>query len=158
MKFDNYVKLFFAFFDKNFYISNKRGIIMLSNRIKKIRKILDLTQTEFGNKLQIPFSTISRYENGEVKPGFDVLYKIGKIYDVNMNWLFTGEGSMFKGSGNGAVNVQTKIAELEAEVTRLKKEISKLEKDNKTLNTELLGRLRELLRLHKKLELSQIRS
>ncbi len=67
----------------------------VTQRIKKVRKKLSLTQKEFAVALSIPHTSISRYELGSVKPSFDILSKIGQQYKINLNWLLTGDGTMF---------------------------------------------------------------
>lgn len=64
-------------------------------RIKSLRKKLGLTQQEFANKLNISRSNIGNIENGIIKLSERNIKDICKIYNVNENWLKTGEGSMF---------------------------------------------------------------
>ncbi|MFX1314921.1 MAG: CBS domain-containing protein [Promethearchaeota archaeon] len=52
------------------------------DKIKKLRKKLDITQKELGKKLNIPQSTISRIENGTIDPPYS---KIKKIYEYLEN-------------------------------------------------------------------------
>ncbi len=67
---------------------------MIGERIKLIRKKLNLTQKEFGDLLGIPLTMVSKYETGTNKPSSDILSKLGEL-KVNLNWLLTGEGEMF---------------------------------------------------------------
>ena len=67
----------------------------MKNRIKFLREKLDLSQKEMGLKLAIPLTTISKYETGIVKPSSEILSNIGKVFNVNLNWLLIGEGDMF---------------------------------------------------------------
>lgn len=70
----------------------------INERVKKLRKGLNLTQTEFGKKLTIAQTYLSQIEKGER----DVTEKIFKIicfeFNVNENWLRTGQGEMFNQS------------------------------------------------------------
>ena len=72
---------------------------MENNRLYLIRKNLKLSQKEMSNLLSIPYTTLSRYENNVIKPSFDILSKIAKQFNVNINWLLTGRGSMFLDNG-----------------------------------------------------------
>ena len=66
----------------------------VGKRIKKIRVIdLDLNQNEFGQKLAITQSTVSRYEKGEVIPPGDILLKIAKLGKTTMEKILEGEKS-----------------------------------------------------------------
>lgn len=67
----------------------------MKNRIKKIRKELDLTQKEFGERIGIKGNTIAQYENGRNEPIDAVISLICREFNVNENWLRTGEGEMF---------------------------------------------------------------
>ncbi|MDF2953960.1 MAG: Transcriptional regulator [Thermodesulfobacterium sp.] len=64
-------------------------------RFKLLRKKLKLSQKEMAKELGIPFTMISKYECGKIKPGTDMLTKIAITYKVNLNWLLLGIGKMF---------------------------------------------------------------
>lgn len=64
-------------------------------RLKKIRKELDMTQQEFADGIGIARGNISAYEVGKNAPSDAVISLIYTKYNVNENWLRTGEGDMF---------------------------------------------------------------
>ena len=66
-----------------------------SKRLKKIRHELNVTQNDFAKACDVKLTAISKYETGLVKPGFDMLYKIASVYNINLNWLILGIGDMF---------------------------------------------------------------
>lgn len=66
----------------------------LNIRIKEIRDFLDLTQEEFGKRIGSARNTIANYENGNRNPSNSVLLSICREFNVNENWLRTGEGEM----------------------------------------------------------------
>lgn len=68
----------------------------MNERIKKLRKTLDLTQREFGERLGIKGSTIANYELGRNEPIDAVLSLICREFNVNDEWLRTGNGEMFE--------------------------------------------------------------
>ena len=68
----------------------------MNERIKKLRKILDLTQQEFGDRLGIKRNTIATYESGRNDPIDAVISLICKEFNVNEEWLRDGVGEMFK--------------------------------------------------------------
>ena len=72
----------------------------MKDRMKKLREALNLSQKEFASGLKLKDTAISKYETGLVKPGADVLSKIGETYKVNLNWLITGDGDMFSFSSD----------------------------------------------------------
>ncbi len=68
----------------------------IGERIKKLRKHLDLTQQKFGERLGIKGNTVAQYELGRNEPIDAVLSLICKEFNVNENWLRTGDGEMFE--------------------------------------------------------------
>lgn len=67
----------------------------MDKRIKKLRRVLDLTQGEFADRLGIKQNTISKYETGRGIPTTAVMALICREFDVNEEWLRTGTGEMF---------------------------------------------------------------
>lgn len=67
----------------------------IGSRIKKVRRELDLTQTEFASMLGLTQNTVTRYETGDRSPSNAVISLIVKAYNVNEKWLRTGEGELF---------------------------------------------------------------
>lgn len=68
----------------------------MKNRIKKIRKELDLTQQAFADKIGMKQNTIAQYEMGRTKPSDAIIFSICREFNVNEEWLRTGEGEMFE--------------------------------------------------------------
>jgi len=66
-----------------------------AQRLKHLRKELDLTQDDLAKSCNVKLTAISKYENELIKPGFDMLSKIGLAYNVNLNWLINEFGNMF---------------------------------------------------------------
>lgn len=67
----------------------------MNERLKKLRKTLDLTQQEFADKLKVPRNTIGGYEVGKSNPSDAAVNNICNIFNVNEDWLRTGNGEMF---------------------------------------------------------------
>ena len=67
----------------------------MNERLKKLRKELDMTQQEFAEGIGIKRNTIATYESGRNEPIDAVISLICTKYNVNENWLRTGEGDMF---------------------------------------------------------------
>lgn len=67
----------------------------MNERIRKLRKSLGMTQQEFADKLGVKPNTLSQYETGRNAPTPAVLQLMCRVFDVNENWLRTGEGEMF---------------------------------------------------------------
>lgn len=76
----------------------------MNERIKKLRKVLDLTQQEFGERLGIKRNTIATYESGRNEPIDAVVSLICKEFNVNEEWLRDGIGEMFKAAPSTALD------------------------------------------------------
>lgn len=68
----------------------------MKERIKKIRKELDLTQQKFADKLGVKRNTIAMYEMGRTFPSEQTIKSICREFNVNEEWLRNGTGEMFK--------------------------------------------------------------
>lgn len=67
----------------------------MKERLKKLRKALDLTQQEFADRIGISRGNIATYETREGSPGNSVINLICREFNVSETWLRTGEGEMF---------------------------------------------------------------
>ena len=67
----------------------------MNERLKKLRKTLDLTQQEFADKLGVKRNTVAQWEIGRNEPSDAIIFSICREFDVNKEWLRTGEGEMF---------------------------------------------------------------
>lgn len=67
----------------------------MHNRIKAIRKDLNLSQRSFGENLGVSRDVINNIESNRVQPKELFLKHICNIYSVNEEWLKTGKGKMF---------------------------------------------------------------
>jgi transcriptional regulator with XRE-family HTH domain len=68
-----------------------------SERLKEIRKVLDLTQREMSDALEIKQGSYSDVERGKAGISALLLKNLIRKYRVNPLWLCEGEGSMFIG-------------------------------------------------------------
>ncbi|WP_251210197.1 helix-turn-helix domain-containing protein [Acetatifactor aquisgranensis] len=67
----------------------------MKDRIKKIRKELDLTQQEFADRIGIKRGGVANYEIGRNIPIDSVISLICREFNVNEQWLRDGTGEMF---------------------------------------------------------------
>ena len=65
------------------------------NRLKAVRETLEISQNEFARELGFAPSFISGIEREKKELSRDLLQKLLEKYQVNINWLLTGEGEMF---------------------------------------------------------------
>lgn len=64
-------------------------------RVFEIRKTLGLTMDNFGEKLGIKNSAVSKIEKGRVNLSEQTAKAICREYNVNYDYLVNGEGEMF---------------------------------------------------------------
>ena len=67
----------------------------MKDRIKLIRKSENLTQEEFGREIGATRGMVTTYEKGTVPPNATRIL-ICNRFNINPEWLETGEGEMFK--------------------------------------------------------------
>ena len=67
----------------------------MNERIRQLRKSLGLTLEEFGAKVGVTKTAVSRLENGERNLTDQMFLSICREWNVNEEWLRTGEGDMF---------------------------------------------------------------
>lgn len=79
----------------------------MKDRIKELRKALNLTQQSMADKLCISRNTLAKYETGDNTPSAAVISLICKEFNVNEEWLRNGTGDMFL-----PVDRHTEIAKL----------------------------------------------
>ena len=67
----------------------------IGDRIKKVRRDLNMTQAEFASRIGSVQNTVTGYESGRRNPSAPVIALICKEFNVNEEWLRNGEGEMF---------------------------------------------------------------
>ncbi len=105
----------------------------MNERIKKIRKVKGLSQEKFGEQLGVTKTSISRLEAG-INNVTDTMAKlICSEYNVNLEWLKSGQGKMFiesdtisldeyakaKGATNLEINIVKSYFELDPNIRKL---------------------------------------
>lgn len=67
----------------------------INDRLKLIRKSLEMNQTDFGAKIGLSQTSIGLYEKGSRDLTERIIAQLCQTYSVNEDWLRTGEGEMF---------------------------------------------------------------
>ena len=76
----------------------------MDERIRRLRKELDLTQQEFADKISVKRGAIANYEIGRNIPSDSVISLICREFNVSEEWLRNGTGEMFKPSPSSALD------------------------------------------------------
>jgi transcriptional regulator with XRE-family HTH domain len=66
-------------------------LVSLSERIKELREILEISALDMAKDTDIPFETYSKYEKGELDIPISVLYTIANRLGTDVTVLLTGE-------------------------------------------------------------------
>lgn len=77
----------------------------MNERIKELRKALNLTMEKFGERVGVTRSAMSNIENGNRNLTEQMLRSICREFSVNEEWLRTGEGEMFVISRNDYIEM-----------------------------------------------------
>ncbi len=70
------------------------SLIAMGQRIKAIRKEMRIKQEDMAKILGISSGYMSEIERGKTNPTADLLYKLIEHYQVNVMFLFHGEGEI----------------------------------------------------------------
>ncbi|MDR0307821.1 MAG: helix-turn-helix transcriptional regulator [Chitinispirillales bacterium] len=77
----------------------------INERIKKLRKCLGLTQTEFGKKIGIVQGHFTGIESGKKAITEKTVKVIYSVYGISEYWLRTGVGDMYDTSSSEKLRV-----------------------------------------------------
>jgi transcriptional regulator with XRE-family HTH domain len=72
----------------------------ITDRLKKIRTTLNLSQREFSKRMFISQSLYSDIESGKVELKERYVRLISSQFNISIDWIKTGNGEMFKLSQN----------------------------------------------------------
>lgn len=67
----------------------------MKDRFKELRKELSVTQQEFADKLKISRNFVAQIEMGSKVPSDRTIDDVCREFNVNEEWLRTGNGDMF---------------------------------------------------------------
>lgn len=81
---------------------------MLDVNLKKVRENLQLSQNIIAAKLGIASAQYNTYERGTRKPSADILAKLADTFNININYLLTGQGKMYLSNSQNADAVEIK--------------------------------------------------
>jgi len=68
---------------------------MLGKRIQEIRKFKKLSVEDAAVIFSMKARTLGSYERGESNPNPEFITRFTELWNVNLNWLYTGKGPRF---------------------------------------------------------------
>lgn len=63
------------------------GMAAIPERLVKAREYIGYNRKSFAEKLNIPYRTITNYENGSREPGSDYILKVANVCGCTTDWL-----------------------------------------------------------------------
>ena len=69
-------------------------ITIFNKRLRSLREQHKISQKDFAEILGVSNVVLSRYENGERKPDYDMLIKIAEYFDVSVDYLLGKSNSV----------------------------------------------------------------
>ena len=79
---------------------------MIAQNLAIVRKNINSNASSFAKEVGIPYTTFIKYERGERKPSFELLEYLVDVYNVNLNYIFSGQGQMFIKPDNNTLERQ----------------------------------------------------
>jgi transcriptional regulator with XRE-family HTH domain len=64
-------------------------------RLKYIRSLLGLKQSEIGESFGISNAAVSEIEKNKTRPSYDLITILKEKYNINLDYFFTGKGDPF---------------------------------------------------------------
>lgn len=110
----------------------------MKDRLKKLRKALDLTQTEFAERIGSAQNTITGYESGRRSPSRPVIASICKEFNVSEEWLLYGTGEMFAPDAGDELEALAKKYGYSGAVAALVEKLVNLPPDRQEVVTDFL--------------------
>lgn len=120
----------------------------IKNRIRLLIRELGIKNIDFANRISISTGNLSDWLYGKSLPNSKALTRICEVYNVNINWLFSGKGGMFTDKDIGKQFKELNET-LEKNNIELVREIQDL-KDKLYSKTEKIERLQDELLQEKK--------
>ena len=108
------------------------------DRLREFLSEMGLRPADISRETGISTSALSLYLSGKRNPSQKALLKLNSIYNINTNWLLTGEGPKFLGPGNGQDHdsASNKSKNEDSEVAKWKEKCLELYEKNQQLREE----------------------
>ncbi len=68
-------------------------LLEVGQRVRKVRKLLNLTQSEFGDALDVKQTAVTNWESGRRLPDIMSLILLAEKFHITIDWMLRGDGS-----------------------------------------------------------------
>jgi transcriptional regulator with XRE-family HTH domain len=118
-----------------------RCFLSIGERIKAVRTAVGITQVKFAERIAVATSYVSESENAVREPNERAIRLICAEFNVNENWLRTGQGSMYNEEDSASVSESMKILkafnqDFQDDALEILKILQRIYEKNKSLHTE----------------------
>ncbi len=118
----------------------------MNERLKELRKSLNLSQNAFGKKMGITGGGISLLEKGKRNLTEQMILAICREFNVNEEWLRTGNGEMFLGIMESEFSKAAGLLSDDPFIKSLIVQYWKLDENNKKLFRDFIHKLSDNMR------------
>jgi transcriptional regulator with XRE-family HTH domain len=81
--------------DKRGKMMDEKSVNEISQRLSEVISDSGLSKKGFALKLKVSGSFITQIQQSKSKPGFEFILNLIKVFNVNLNWFFTGKGEKY---------------------------------------------------------------
>ena len=78
-----------------FFTQNGENMDNIANRFIEMRNKLGFNKSQLAQYIQSTPSIIGEIESGKREPSKNILMKLLNMYNININWILSGEGGIF---------------------------------------------------------------
>lgn len=89
--------------------------VHVGRRLKQIRTLRRMSQTDVARRLNLSFQQIQKYEIGSNRIAASRLYELSKILDVPTSYFFEGLNDDTSGQPDNGIDIVTALAAIDDE-------------------------------------------
>lgn len=94
-----------TFVNKILFTFVTQTITVMNTRLQQFLSAENITQAQFADSIKVARAGVSHIIAGRNKPGYDFILSMMKRYpDLNIEWLMTGKGKMYKSASPAALS------------------------------------------------------
>lgn len=99
---------------------------MINQRLKELRQVNNLTQSELAERVGLSYIQIGRYEKGKSSPSSDILQKLAEVLNTSTDFIMNGKSEQ----------VEAQLSD--KELIKQFKEVENMNSDDKNLIKTLI--------------------
>lgn len=108
----------------------------VNDRFTQLIRILNFTPNSLSKELNVTQPTIKKLEKGETLPNAKVLIPLLERFNVNINWLLSGQGEIFLDGNSSSAQAMPSSAIIQHD-SSISQRAKLLENENKHLKDKI---------------------